>query len=92
LGHIDTITDFVVIDDTIRLENAVFTALTTTGTLAAGQFKIGSQASDANDFIIYNNVTGALLYDSNGNGSGGAIQIATLDAGLNMTNLDIVVF
>ena len=90
-GHIDTITDFNVVNDTIQLENAVFTALATTGTLAASQFKIGTQALDADDFIIYNNVTGALLYDANGSGAGAAIQIATLSAGLAMTNADFVV-
>ncbi|MBK9663813.1 MAG: hypothetical protein IPO71_12915 [Nitrosomonas sp.] len=53
-GHIDAITDFVVVDDTIQLENAVFTALATPGTLAAGQLRIGAQALDANDVIIPN--------------------------------------
>ena len=78
-------------NDTFQLENAAFTALTTTGTLAAGQFRVGTQALDANDFIIYNNVTGALLYDANGNGAGAAVQIATIGVGLAMTNADIVV-
>ena len=90
-GHIDTITDYNIANDTIQLENAVFTALTTTGTLAAGQFRIGTQALDANDFVIYNNVTGTLLYDANGNGVGAAVQIATIGVALAMTNADIVV-
>ena len=87
----DTVTDYNVANDTIQLENAVFSALTTPGTLAASQFIIGTQASDADDFIIYNNVTGALLYDANGNGVGAAVQIATIGVGLNMTNADITV-
>jgi Ca2+-binding RTX toxin-like protein len=90
-GHIDTITDYNVLNDTIQLENAVFTALTATGILAASQFKIGTKALDANDFIIYNKTAGALLYDADGNGAGAAVQIATIGAGLNMTNADIVV-
>jgi Ca2+-binding RTX toxin-like protein len=90
-GHVDTITDYSVADDTVQLENAVFTALTTTGTLAADQFKVGTQALDANDFIIYNSTTGALIYDANGNGAGASIQIALIGAGLSMTNADIVV-
>jgi Ca2+-binding RTX toxin-like protein len=90
-GHIDSITDFVVIDDTIQLENAAYTKLTTTGTLVAGQFRIGSKALDANDFVIYNNATGALLYDADGNGAVAAVQIATIGVGLAMTNADIVV-
>ncbi len=55
-GQIDTITDFNVVNDTIQLENAIFTVLTATGTLAAGRFRIGANALDANDNVIYNNV------------------------------------
>lgn len=90
-GHVDRITDFNVIDDTLRLENSIFTALTTTGTLAASQFRVGASAEDADDYIIYNSTTGKLLYDADGNGAGAAIQIATLSAGLAMANADIVV-
>ncbi|WP_295627339.1 calcium-binding protein [uncultured Nitrosomonas sp.] len=91
IGHADKIIDYNVVNDTIQLENGVFTALTTTGTLAAGQFKIGAQASDANDFIIYNKSTGALLYDADANGAGDAEQIAMVGVGLDMTHADIVV-
>ena len=90
-GHIDTITDYNVANDTIQLENAVFTALTATGTLASSQFKIGTKALDANDFIIYNKTAGALLYDADANGAGIAVQIAIVGTGLNMTNADIVI-
>ena len=89
--HSDKITDFNAANDTIQLENAVFSSLTVTGTLAASHFRIGAQAMDANDFIIYNNTTGALLYDANGSGTGAAVQIASLSAGLAITNADIVV-
>lgn len=90
-GHVDKITDYNVVNDTIQLENAVFTSLATTGMLAAGQFRVGTQAQDNNDFVIYNNVSGALLYDADGNGAGAAKQIATLSGGLTLTNADIVV-
>jgi Ca2+-binding RTX toxin-like protein len=59
--------------------------------LAAGQFRVGTKALDANDFIIYNNATGTLLYDANGNGAGAAVQIATIGSGLAMTHAEIVV-
>ena len=91
IGHIDTITDYNVLNDTIQLENSVFTVLTTTGTLASSQFKTGTKALDANDFIIYNKASGALLYDADGNGAVAATQIATVGIGLNLTNVDIVV-
>ena len=67
-SNVDTVTDFKVIDDTVRLENAVFTALTATGALNADAFHIGAAAADAEDRIIYNSATGALLYDANGVG------------------------
>jgi Ca2+-binding RTX toxin-like protein len=76
--NMDTVMDFIPVDDTLRLENAVFTRLTATGVLGAGNLRIGAAAADANDFIVYNNLTGALIYDSNGNGAGGAVQFAWL--------------
>lgn len=90
-GHIDTITDYNVTNDTIQLENAVFSALTTPGILAPAQFKVGTQATDANDFIIYNKTSGTLAYDADGNGAAAAIQIAKIGIGLNLTNADIMV-
>ena len=90
-GRIDRITDFNVVDDTIKLENNIFTAFATAATpikIAAGEFVIGNQALDANDFIIYNSGTGAVLYDADGNGGGAAVQFATITGGLAMTNDD----
>ncbi len=88
----DTINDFNVIDDTIGLENAIFTALgATTGTLSAAAFRIGSSAGDADDRIIYNPTHGALFYDSNGNASGGLVQFATLSKGLALTHNDFLI-
>ncbi|MBL8498857.1 hypothetical protein ABF87_08380 [Nitrosomonas sp. JL21] len=91
MGPVDVITDYQAVNDTIQLENSVFTALAAPGTLAAGQFRIGAQALDANDHVIYNSVTGALIYDANGNGAGGATQIAAVGTGLALTSADIVV-
>ncbi|HLP81367.1 MAG TPA: FG-GAP-like repeat-containing protein [Nitrosomonas sp.] len=90
-GNTGTVTDYNVANDTIQLENGVFKALTATGTLPASQFRVGAQALDGNDHVIYNKTTGALIYDANGNGAGAAVQIGTLTPGLNLTNLDIVV-
>ena len=90
LGHVDAITDFVVVNDTIQLENAIFTTLTP-GTLAASQFRIGTKALDANDFVIYSSTTGKLLYDTDGSGAGTAVQIAMMGVGLSLTSADIVV-
>ncbi|MEJ1119227.1 calcium-binding protein [Phyllobacterium sp. CCNWLW109] len=87
----DTITDFNAVADTIWVENAIFTALGTTGTLAAAAFHIGAAAADASDRIVYNSTTGALTYDSNGSAAGGATQFATLGTGLALTSSDFLV-
>ena len=90
-GHIDAITDFVVDDDTIQLENDVFTALTTIGALPTDQFVIGAAALDLNDYVIYDDTTGAILYDIDGSDVTPAVQIAVVSTGLSMTHADFFV-
>lgn len=92
-NNVDRITDFSVVDDVIHLDNAVFTALTTTGPLAASAFVKNTTglAQDANDRIIYETDTGELYYDANGNAPGGSVHFATLKANLNLTAADFVV-
>jgi Ca2+-binding RTX toxin-like protein len=89
-GNVDTISDYSVADDTIQLENAVFTGLAE-GMLAAGAFNTGAAASDADDRIIYNSATGALSFDTDGNGAGAAVQFATLAGGLTLTASEFLV-
>ena len=60
--NVDVITDFAVVNDTMRLENAIFTGLAA-GTLNADAFHVGTAAADAEDRIIYNKTTGALYFD-----------------------------
>src|SRR6478736_8246192 len=74
----DVVTDFNHVQDTFQLDNAVFTKLGHTGPLKAGFFHLGAAAADADDHIIYNKATGALIYDANGSAAGGAVQFATL--------------
>ena len=74
----DTIKDFSVKDDTIQLENNIFTSLGQSGPLNADNFIIGDAATDANDYVIYNKTTGILSYDADGNEPGSAIQIALI--------------
>lgn len=66
--NIDTITEFVAIDDFIRLDDGVFTAIGAVGALAAEAFNTGAQgvASDASDRIIFDSATGYLYYDADG--------------------------
>lgn len=90
-GNADTIVDFNVIDDTIQLDNAIFTQLGAAGALTASMFRIGAAPADPNDYLIYNSATGTLSYDSNGNVAGGAVLIATLASGLALTAEDFLV-
>ena len=90
----DAITDFSNVagnNDTFNLENAVFTKLATTGVLNAAFFRPGAAALDPNDYIVYNQSTGALYYDADGSGSGSAIQFATLTTRPALTYQDFVV-
>ena len=93
ISNVDAVTDFKAVDDTIHLENAVFTALTATGTLASGFFKdIAVGVKDANDRIIYNSDTGALYYDADGSGTVfNNVKFATLTGHPTITAADFVV-
>jgi hypothetical protein len=92
-GNIDDITDFTVLDDTIRLDNAIFASIAGTGVLTAAQFVANASgtALDASDRIIYETDTGSLIYDANGSTAGGRYLVATLDAGLAITNADFFI-
>ena len=92
--NVDEITDFNVVDDTINLDNAVFTGISSNvgfGTLRAEQFVIGAAAQDAQDRIIYDSATGALFFDVDGTGAAAAIQFAEVAPGLALTNLNFLV-
>ncbi|MEQ1952470.1 calcium-binding protein [Mesorhizobium sp. CN2-181] len=92
-GNVDTIGDFKAADDTIHLENAIFTALTATGTLTGDAFQANTSglATDATDRIIYEIDTGKLFYDADGNGAGAAVQFALLTGNPALTAADFVV-
>lgn len=90
-SNVDRITDFSVVDDTIRVDDAIFRNAGPLGQLAAGAFVTGTRALDANDRFIYNAATGELLYDADGSGSGAATVFAKLGAGLALTHADFLV-
>jgi Ca2+-binding RTX toxin-like protein len=89
--NVDLIEDISVADDRILLENAIFAALTTTGTLSAASFRVGSAATMASHRIIYNPTSGSLYYDADGSGPIAAIRFARLAPGLALTNATFVV-
>lgn len=91
--NIETISDFSVADDTIRLENAVFTALTATGALAVSAFasNLTGLAGDASDRIIFERDTGKLFYDADGTGAIAGVQFAQLTKNLVLTEADFII-
>jgi serralysin len=80
-NNIDQIINFNTADDTIRLENAIFTKLSKTGTLSSSFFRAngGGIAQDSNDYILYDTSNGKLYYDADGNGAQLALQFAQID-------------
>ncbi|MEF8700141.1 MAG: calcium-binding protein [Candidatus Accumulibacter sp. UW20] len=89
--NLDQITDFLSVDDTIALENAIFTAFATPGAIQAANLVFGNVALDANDYLIYDNSNGHLLYDADGSGAGAAVQFATLTGAPALSYLDFLI-
>lgn len=92
VGNVDTIIDFDVAADTIRLDDAIFTALTA-GALPASAFKDTADGpKDADDRIIYNSATGNLYYDADGSGAAfGNVKFASLTGAPALAASDFVV-
>ncbi|EIM30399.1 calcium-binding protein [Microvirga lotononidis] len=90
-GEIDTIRDFNPWEDTIRLENAVFTNIGPKGHLAWNAFHYGTHAADADDRIIYDWFSGALYYDEDGAGGAAQVQFARIDKHVFLTVNDFVI-
>ncbi len=89
----DQINGFSSVDDTVVLENAIFTSFTSTGAIQAGNLvaAAGATAVDADDFLLYDSTTGALSYDADGSGAGAAIAFASLNGSPAVTAADFVV-
>jgi Ca2+-binding RTX toxin-like protein len=91
-ANLDRISDFSVADDTIQIENAVFTGLAT-GALAASAFasNLTGLATTTSQRIIYESDTGRLYHDADGSGAGARVHFATLTAGLGLTQSDFFI-
>jgi Ca2+-binding RTX toxin-like protein len=87
---IDTITDFAPGIDYLLVSASGFGGGLVAGDLiSSAQFILGTAATNASQRFIYNSTSGALLFDSDGNGSIAAIQFATLSPNLALTFEDI---
>ena len=92
-ANVDTITDFTSGEDTIRLDSSVFTALAplSGGFLSDYHFSVGFAGQDSDDFIVYDDGTGALFYDADGAGGAAATQFAQLTPGAPLQLFDIYI-
>jgi Ca2+-binding RTX toxin-like protein len=87
---IDTITDFAPGIDYLLVSASGFGGGLVAGDLiSSAQFILGTAATNTSQRFIYNSTSGALLFDSDGNGSIAAIQFATLSPNLALTFEDI---
>jgi Ca2+-binding RTX toxin-like protein len=80
-SNVDKIVDFTTGSDKIQLSKSIFANAGATGNLTNNAFWSAAGAvkgHDADDRVIYNETSGALYYDADGNGSGVAVQIALL--------------
>ncbi|MEP0322480.1 heme acquisition protein HasA [Bauldia litoralis] len=90
-GNIDKIKDFKAKDDTIWLSQTIFSDLDKGG-LAKSAFVVGTSAKDASDRIIYDDKSGALFYDADGNQSAfAAVQFAKVGKKIDIDADDFLV-
>ena len=89
-SNVDRVLDFSARDDSVFLENKIFTKLGS-GTASkpkkfkADMFVEGKKAKDAEDRIVYDKKTGALYYDPDGTGSKAQVKIATIAIKVKLT-------
>lgn len=76
-NNVDHIVDFTAVDDQLVLNSGIFGIAK--GALAADAFRLGATALDADDRILYDQATGRLYLDSDGNGAAAAQLFAILD-------------
>jgi Ca2+-binding RTX toxin-like protein len=62
--------------DRILLDPAIFGAIG--ATLDASEFRIGTSALDADDYLLFDRLTGNLFYDADGSGAGAKVLFAKL--------------
>ena len=90
----DHITDFTAGEDHILLGRSSAGPFATIafGILNDGAFHVGSEATSAQQRILYDSVTGKLSYDSDGTGAALAVSFAVLDHAPVITAADFQVF
>lgn len=84
----DTISDFTPGEDRLFISSTAFGGVLDVGVLNPNQFAIDS-AQDGNDFLVYNQATGVLSYDEDGNSGAAPIEILTLENNPSISTQDI---
>lgn len=87
--NVDAILKFSIRNDTIELHRDVFGGLKK-GALDDDAFVLGGEAKDAEDRIVYDAKSGALLFDADGKGGDDAVRFAQMKPGLELTEKDFV--
>jgi Ca2+-binding RTX toxin-like protein len=91
-GAGDVITDFNVVQDTIRLLRGGFGNAFPTGALDPERFTQGGVASGPGAQILYDSANGVLLFDADGAGGAARTAIARIAGAPALTAADIVIF
>jgi Ca2+-binding RTX toxin-like protein len=89
LDNMDRITDFTHGQDDIGLHRSIFNTIGSS--LEVTELKIGTQATDANGYIIYDSASGYLYYDLDGNGLGKQFAFAQVREGTVLDTTDFVI-
>jgi Ca2+-binding RTX toxin-like protein len=95
LANRDVITDFVHGEDQIQLKATRFGLASLRGDLTAARFVEGTEATTAQQRIIYDTsgTVGRLYYDSDGNGAATKVLFATFNGPkpvLHLSDFDVI--
>jgi Ca2+-binding RTX toxin-like protein len=79
-SNTDTIKDFVTGTDKLVLDDDIFTKFANKTSIASVNLRIGTNALDGNDYLIYNTSTDMLYYDADGSGTNfGMVEVAKVE-------------
>jgi Ca2+-binding RTX toxin-like protein len=88
-SNVDTLTDFTAGVDHIELSGAIFGLAGSV--LDAAAFHIGAAADDVDDRVIYDQMSGALSLDRDGNGATAPVPFAALNTNLPLSFEDFLI-
>jgi Ca2+-binding RTX toxin-like protein len=88
---VDVLVDFNPASDFLELLGSAFAGISGVFSLNPDQLALGAAAADADDFLVYDQSTGNLYYDADGNGGGSQVLFAVLSNQAALTAADIIV-